>query len=96
MLFCAPKCDDYNATLFFMCGQNNRADKPASIPKERGHGLAEETSQFVRFFRLRDELHDTRMQLYRHWRLYRLEVAERNFPYGTMWNHGIPRYLQVN
>jgi hypothetical protein len=72
MLFCAPKCDDYNATLFFMRGQNNRADKPASIPKERGHGLTEETSQFVSFFRLRDELHDTRMQLYRHWLLYRL------------------------
>jgi hypothetical protein len=104
MLFSAPKCDHYNATLFFKHGQNNRADKPGSIPKEWGHGLIEESSQFVSFLGLGDELHDSRMQLYRHcilkgYRhglLCRLQAADWNFPYGTTWNNGIPRGLQVN
>ncbi len=32
-----------------MLGQNNRADKLGSIPKERGHSLTEETPQFICF-----------------------------------------------
>src|SRR5260370_7809547 len=48
-LFCGPKSDDHNATRFFMLGQNNRADKLGSIPKERGHSLTEETPQFICF-----------------------------------------------
>jgi len=49
-----------------MCGQNNRADKPGSITKERGHGLTEEAPQFVSFSGLGDEFHDSRIQLCRH------------------------------
>jgi hypothetical protein len=90
--------------LFFKRGQNNRADKPGSIPKEWGHGIIEERSQFVSFLGLGDELHDSRTQLYRHCILkgYRhgllrgLQAAGWNFPYGATWNHGVPRELQFN
>jgi hypothetical protein len=85
--------------LFFKRGQNHRADKPGSIPKEWGHGLTEEPSQFVSFPGLGDELHDSRMLLYRlciikgyrDGLLCRLQAADLNFPYDTISNHGVPQ-----
>jgi hypothetical protein len=73
-----------------MRGQNNRAEKPGSIPKEGGHGHTEETPQFVGFAGFGDELHGSRIQLsrsrirvYRDGQLCRLKATERDFLHGA-------------